>query len=327
MDGLRTAAASEGFLERAQELGSYRGEAEQKVNTADILHRSRNVFLEWNAVNRSGRQIFEEMRATGDRRNPSSFTLGSWEGIEPEKRFTFLNEEGRLLTDAGRNGPVEHQRDWKGIGRDTAFYLGYQVVFAGFLYFLPESVTSWTKDQKKTTLKKWKENIQNPVWDKDKWWINYLFHPYFGGAYYIRARERGFGEWGSFGYSALLSALYEFGIEAFFEPPSYQDLIVTPVGGMLVGKYIFEPFRENIKSKAHLKWYDHAGLILTDPLGTVNSLLERALGIHSDIRVQFHSSPREQMAVAPPAGNSPEWREVRFSSPDGMSIQLDVEWK
>ena len=96
---------------------------------------------------------------------------------------------------------------------------------------------------------------------------------------------------------------------------------------MLVGKYIFEPFRENIKSKAHLKWYDHAGLILTDPLGMVNSLLERALGIHSDIRVQFHSSPREQMAVAPPAGNSPEWREVRFSSPDGMSIQLDVEWK
>jgi len=131
---------------------------------------------------------------------------------------------------------------------------------------------------------------------------------------------------GSFGYSALLSALFEFGIEAFFEPPSYQDLIVTPVGGTLIGKYIFEPIRDNINAKAQRKWYDHAGLILTDPLGAVNSLFERALGIQSDIRVQFHSSPREQIAVAPAVGSSPKWQEVRFSSPNGVSIQLEVEW-
>jgi len=124
----------------------------------------------------------------------------------------------------------------------------------------------------------------------------------------------------------LLSALYEFGIEAFFEPPSKQDLIATPVGGYLVGKYIFEPIRENIKAKPELKWYDHAGLILTDPLGAVNSLFERALGIESDIRVQFHS-PSGKHVDAPPGGGSPEGRQVRFSRPDGVSVHLQVEWK
>lgn len=327
MDGFHTATASEGFMEKAQEVGPHRREADQIKNTAHAAPRYWKVSFEWDEPNPSAREIFEKMITTESRRNPFSFTLGAWEGIESEKRFTFLNEEERHLSNAGRYEPSKPQRDWRGIGRDTAFYMGYQVVFAGVLYFLPESVTSWTKDQKKATLSKWKENVQNPVWDKDKWWINYLGHPYFGATFYIRARERGFEELGSFGYSALLSALYEFGIEAFFEPPSYQDLIVTPVGGILIGKYIFEPIRENIKAKAQRKWYDHAGLFLTDPLGAVNSVFERALGIQSDIRVQFHSSPREQMAVAPPAGSFPEWKEVRFSGPDGVSIQLDVEWK
>jgi len=326
MDGFRPAIAFEGFMERAQEVGPRLCEADQMENTAHALQRSWIVSLEWPEVNPSGRQISEKMTAIDNPKTSSSFTPGLSETIQPEKKFTFLNEEGNILSDAGRNGGSEPQRDWRGIGRDTAFYLGYQGVFAGVLYLLPESVTKWTKDQKKATIKKWKENVRNPVWDKDKWWINYLGHPYFGATFYIRARERGFQELGSFGYSALLSALYEFGIEAFFEPPSYQDLIVTPVGGILVGKYIFEPIRDNIKAKAHLKWYDHAGLILTDPLGAANSLFEKALGIQSDIRLQFHSSPRERIAVAPGVSSSPEWQEVRFSRPHGVSIQLEVEW-
>ena len=295
-------------------------------NAAHAAHRAWDVYLEWNEPGCSGGQIFKEVKTTEDPKRTPSFALGSWQEIESEERYTLLNEGEPPFSDAGQKERSEPQRDWRGIGRDTAFFMGYQVVFAGLLYLLPESVTTWTEDQKRATWKKWSDNVQNPVWDKDKWWINYLAHPYFGATYYIRARERGFGEFGSFWYSALLSALYEFGIEAFFEPPSYQDLIVTPVGGILVGKYIFEPIRENIKAKARLKWYDHAALILTDPLGAVNSVFERALGIQSDIRVQFHSPPRKHMA-APPAGRSLEWQEVRFFRPDGVSIQLQVEWK
>ena len=326
VDGFRPAKASEGAMERVEEASPHRREADQRETAAHAVHRSWNAYLEWNETGSSGEQIFKEMRIPGDPRRSPSFALGSWQGIKSEKRYTLLNEGEKTLSEADPKERSEPQRDWQGIGRDTAFFMGYQVVFAGFLYLLPESVTKWTEEQKKATGEKWWGHVKNPVWDDDNWYVNYLWHPYFGATYYIRARERGFGEFGSFWYSALLSALYEFGIEAFFENPSYQDLIFTPVGGTLVGKYIFEPIRENIKAKAQLKWYDHAGLILTDPLGAVNSLFERALGIQSDIRVQFHSPPRKDMA-APPAGGSLEWREVRFSRPDGVSIHLQVEWK
>jgi hypothetical protein len=327
VDGFRAATASEGVMERAQEVGPRWREGDQKGNAAHTQYQPWNVYLDWNVPGCFEWQIFNEMRPTEDPKISLCFPPSSSEGMEPDGRYTLLKEGKPPFPEAGQKERSEPQRDWRGIGRDTAFFMGYQVVFAGFLYLLPESVTSWTEEQKKATVKKWKENVQNPVWDKDKWWINYLAHPYFGATYYIRARERGFGEFGSFGYSALLSALYEFGIEAFFEPPSYQDLIVTPVGGYLLGKFVSEPIRENIKAKTQLAWYDHAALILTDPLGAVNSVFEWALGIQSDIRVQFHSPNRKHMAVAPPAGTSLEWQEVRFFRPDGVSIQLQVELK
>jgi len=115
--------------------------------------------------------------------------------------------------------------------------------------------------------------------------VNYLGHPYFGATYYTRARERGFDRIDSFLYSAFASALYEFGVEAFFEPPSYQDLVVTPVGGALLGGLVFEPIRDWVKQKPELKWYDHVILIATDPIGALNYAAESLLGIKSDIRV------------------------------------------
>jgi hypothetical protein len=136
-------------------------------------------------------------------------------------------------------------------------------------------------------LQKWWDNVRHPQWDPDTWYVNYLGHPYFGAISYIRARERRFGAFGGFWYAALLSTLYEYGIEAMFERPSYQDLIVTPVGGLLIGAFLFEPIRERILRKPELRWYDHIPLALTDPLGVSNSLFERLLGIETDIRVQW----------------------------------------
>ena len=98
-------------------------------------------------------------------------------------------------------------------------------------------------------------------------------------------RERGFDRIDSFPYSALASTIYEFGVEAIFERPSYQDLLATPIGGALIGGFVFEPIRNWIKRKPELKWYDHVGLIATDPIGALNYLAERLLGIKSDIRV------------------------------------------
>ncbi len=137
--------------------------------------------------------------------------------------------------------------DWAGLGRDTAYVLGYELAAA-----VPLSLS---KDGHQ--LDAWWDNVRNPHWDGDAWWINYVGHPYFGAAYYIRARERGAGGVEAFAYSALMSTLFEYGAEALFEPPSYQDLIVTPVAGTLIGALVFEPLRTRIKAKPTRAWYDN----------------------------------------------------------------------
>jgi Domain of unknown function (DUF3943) len=202
-------------------------------------------------------------------------------------RVGYLTPEAGVADDE-LGGPSTIMRDWRGLGRDTAFFVGYEAVAAGISYLLPERVTQWTPEQRRISLQHWWANVRDPQWDTDHWYVNYLGHPYFGAIAYIRARERRFGALGGFGYAALLSGFYEYGIEALFERPSYQDLLVTPVGGLLLGALLFDPIREHIRRKAALHWYDHVTLALTDPLGVSNRLMERLWGIQTDIRVQLH---------------------------------------
>jgi Domain of unknown function (DUF3943) len=227
-----------------------------------------------------------------------------------------ISRVGSLTPEAGgaddaRAGPSTVRRDWRGLGRDTAFFVGYEAVAAGILYLLPERVTHWTVEQRRTSLQHWWEHVRHPQWDTDHWSLNYLGHPYFGAIAYIRARERRFGALGGFGYAAVLSGLYEYGIEALFERPSYQDLLVTPVGGLLLGALLFDPLREHIRRKAALHWYDHVTLALTDPLGVSNRLMERLWGLQTNIRVQFH--------VPVPASSAP------FHEPTARSLNRPQE--
>jgi Domain of unknown function (DUF3943) len=180
---------------------------------------------------------------------------------------------------------VTSGRDWVGLGRDTAFLIGYQLAVSGVLWVLPEDISGWSEREKNRGVDNWVRNVGSPEFDKDGWAMNYIAHPYWGATYYIRARERGFGEVLSFVYSAFASATYEFGVEAVFEKPSIQDLVVTPVAGALVGAFVFEPIRNRIKAKPDLAWYDHLGLFLTDPIGALNGVFEGLFGIKSDVQV------------------------------------------
>lgn len=233
-----------------------------------------------------------------------------------------------LLSSGGISGDVRI-RDWAGIGRDTAYFFGYQFVVVGILYVLPESVTGWTKEQKESyDFDRWVKNVSNPQWDEDKWYLNYLVHPYWGAVYYIRARERGFDKLESFVYSAFLSALFEFGVEALFEPPSYQDLIVTPLGGTLVGMYVFEPIRQKIKAKGtQQEWYDKLALVLTDPLGALSDFTDRVLGVKSRVKVA-HSAARKQRCK--PIERDARWSVMMMSSTSCRipytGIEMTFQW-
>ena len=184
--------------------------------------------------------------------------------------------------------------DFDGIKRDTWYFLGYQAAAVGILYIMPESVSGWSEESKdEVSLKKWWENASNPTWDKDKAYINYILHPYWGAAYYVRAQERGYNGHQSFWYSALLSTLYEFGFEALFEQPSIQDLIVTPVFGSLLGVY-FMRLRDTIKQRntgiKEISTGDKVLLFATDPLGGLNSAVDKWIGRDAEITVSPYNN-------------------------------------
>lgn len=202
----------------------------------------------------------------------------------------------KLSLSAGTD--AEEGRDWEGLKQDTLYFGFTQLAVIGVLYISPQSISRWSaEDKDQYDFQKWKDNVSNPVWDTDQWWINYIMHPYWGGSYYVRASERGYEPTQSFWYSFALSTMYEFGAEALFEPVSVQDLIFTPGLGFFVGRY-FMSVREGIQFREMngeaLSGTDRATLIMTDPLGAVNRQINSALGRQAS----FTLSPAVMLADA-----------------------------
>jgi hypothetical protein len=258
-----------------------------------------------------------------------------WRQSEPLAAYSPFIGHGSALDEAAteessgynwRGAPVD-QPDWRGVRRDVGYFLGYQFAAIAVLYVAPESISGWDREQKRNySVSKWRNNIRKPVWDGDAWWVNYITHPYWGGAYYIQARERGLDRSQAFLYSALLSTLFEYGAEALAEPVSAQDLVVTPVVGYLVGEYLFTPLRARIRAKpGKLDWSDKTLLFVTEPLGVLSAQTDHLLGVKTTLQWQ-------PIGLQPPALAAGV--DQAFGSPSGYprsavpvwGLQFRAEW-
>ncbi len=74
-------------------------------------------------------------------------------------------------------------------------------------------------------------------WDNDQIGTNMFLHPYHGSIYYNSARSRGFNYWESGIFALGGSAMWELFMEN--EPPSTNDIIATPIGGMALGEVLY----------------------------------------------------------------------------------------
>jgi hypothetical protein len=218
-------------------------------------------------------------------------------------------------------GPAEPDR--AGLRRDSMYVLSYQLVTIGILYVLPESISNWDDEQKEEySLSTWWENVTNPQWDDDVYWLNYLAHPYWGAAYYVRARERGFDERSAFWYSAAMSAAFEFGAEALFEQPSLQDLVVTPVGGVILGEYFMGLRARTLDSYApgeEMRFGDRALLALTDPLGAINRQVQSWLGVDVETSFYPYFGPQRLGARA-------QYSDDRFETDWVYGLRFNYRW-
>ncbi len=131
--------------------------------------------------------------------------------------------------------------DWHRLWLNTSALSGAFVGTLLVLECLPEDATTWNRAELRNVplYTRWYDHVfkKGPEWDHDKFIFNYVLHPYAGAVYYMGARSCGFNVWQSLLYCTLISNVgWEFGVEAFMERPSYQDLMITPLVGSLIGE-------------------------------------------------------------------------------------------
>ena len=160
---------------------------------------------------------------------------------------------------------------------NTAILSGAFIGTLFVLEMLPEDATTWNRAalRKVPFYERWYRNVfkRGPEWDHDNPIFNYVLHPYAGAAYFMGARTCGFNFWQSMLYSALISTIgWEFGIEACMERPSYQDLLVTPIIGSLLGEGCYRAKRFIVDNDYELLGSPVLGHIVAfflDPLNEV----------------------------------------------------------
>ena len=173
---------------------------------------------------------------------------------------------------------------WHGLWINTAVYAGAFVGTLFVLELLPEDATAWNRADIRNVpfYKRWFRNIfkRGPEWDHDLFIFNYVLHPYAGAAYFMSARSCGFNFWQSMLYSAFISNIgWEFGIEACMERPSYQDLVITPVIGSLIGEGFYRLKRLIVDNNYYLlgsPLLGHIAAMFLDPVNELIGLLSPA---------------------------------------------------
>lgn len=168
--------------------------------------------------------------------------------------------------------------DWHKMWINTAVLCGAYVSTLFVLECLPEDATSWNRAsiQQTPPFKRWFRNVfkKGPEWDHDNPVFNYVLHPYAGAVYFMSARSQGFNFYQSLLYSACISTIgWEFGIEAFMERPSYQDLVVTPIVGSVIGECFYRLKRHIVSHDYRLAGSPVLGNIVVFLIDPVNEVI------------------------------------------------------
>lgn len=163
--------------------------------------------------------------------------------------------------------------NYRRLAGNTAVLFAGGILALGILSVLPEDATAWNKKEtnKVPLFQRYFNHVMHgPHVDKDNAIFNYVLHPYAGAAYYMSARSQGFNMWRSWLYCFAISTFFwEYGIEAFMEIPSVQDLIITPMGGLLLGETFYHAKRYIVEHDYELlgtKWLGYPAAFLLDPV-------------------------------------------------------------
>lgn len=169
--------------------------------------------------------------------------------------------------------------NWRRLWLNTATLCGAGIGALAVLEVLPEDATNWNRKELRRIppFQRWFNHVKLVAhWDGDNPIFNYVLHPYGGAAYYMCARSQGFNFWGSALYCFCISTFFwEYGVEAFMEIPSIQDLIITPIAGALLGECFYK-LKRRIVDDGYTLWgssvLGNVVAFLIDPVNEVVGL-------------------------------------------------------
>ncbi len=218
----------------------------------------------------------------------------------------------------------------------SIFIYGFGVI--GVLAILPQESTGWESDA--NIFDDWVDNVsEGPEWDRNKWAYNYIGHTYFGGVYYQVARKSGYRQWDAFVYTTLMSTFYwEYGIEAFAEVPSIQDLVFTPLAGWVYGEWAYrteKKIRDNQNEVLGSGFIGGLSLFLLDPVDstgqfvnhvTRRNIVKAGYGYFSYVPVEHGDKTDHQvyLHVRIPIGAAGPKETSRILSMDDLEDPVDT---
>lgn len=153
--------------------------------------------------------------------------------------------------------------------RGGSFVVGAQSLTMGFTYLLPADFTNWDGGPGSHRQSFINAFTMAPVLDEDPWYVNFVGHPWQGSYYYNAYRSQGAKIWQSALMSVGHSFLWEYMAESWFERPSVQDLIVTPVLGSLVGEAVHRGTMS--MSRNGFQWYEKVFVCIFNPMFALNN--------------------------------------------------------
>ncbi len=173
-------------------------------------------------------------------------------------------ENGKLQL---RNEPATFARK---MVRGSVFIFVVEGMGFGGLALLNPKISGWASgsfDNYGSNMKR--AFIAPPVFDKDKWYFNYIGHPYGGAFYYNAVRSQNATVLQSSLFNLGHTLLWEYVIESGLEQPSIQDLIVTPVTGIILGELIH---RSTVAmARNGFKWYEATAVVILNPMYMLNN--------------------------------------------------------
>ncbi len=203
------------------------------------------------------------------------FNLKPKASVVPPRFCTDIKPVSQVAGNGDSNLDITKLRNYdKGfrhkLVRGTVYTLLGQYGTLAVALQLPRESLNWDPNNKE---KYWR-NFRNaytkpPVIDEDYWWTNYIGHPYQGATYYNAYRSQGATFWQSTIMTTVHSTFWEYVIEAGFEQPSIQDLIVTPIAGAITGELIHKMTMD--MRKDGFNWYEKILVTILNPLYVVNN--------------------------------------------------------